>query len=119
MKDSNRIVEGESETSYCSTYGGAVEVTGWENIETSYSGIYKDLVEIIGEEDVEKIYKHFRGQQITFPMHLRTIKYVVWLASVSSRPLKELANEFDYSERHISRMRKQLEKSLITINEKR
>lgn len=87
--------------------------------ETSYCGIYGDLVEVIGEANVEKIYKNFRGQQITFPIHLRTIEYVVQLTDDPSRTLKELASEFGYSERHICRKKKQLEKSQITINEKR
>ena len=119
MEDSNWIVEGESEKSYCSTYGGAVEVTEWENIEKSYCGIYGELVEVIGEEDVQKIYKRFRGQQVTIPIHLYTIEYVVKLAIVYSIPIKELASKFGYSERHISRKKKELEESLRTINEKR
>ena len=94
MEDSNWIVEGECETSYCSTYGGAVEVTEWENIEKSYCGIYGELVEVIGEEDVQKIYKRFRGQQVTIPIHLYTIEYVVKLAIVYSIPIKELASKF-------------------------
>ncbi len=99
MEDSNWIVEGESEKSYC--------------------GIYKELVEVIGEENVEKIYKHFRVQQVTFPIHLYTIEYVAMLAIVFSIPLKELASKYGYSERHISRKKKELEESLGTLNEKR
>lgn len=87
--------------------------------EKSYCGIYGDLVEVIGEENVEKIYQHFRGQQVTFPIYLYTIEYVSKPAIVSSRPLKELPSQFGYLERHISRKKKQLEESLRTINKKR
>ncbi len=111
--------EGESEKSNSSTYGEAVEVTGEGDVEKSYCGIYGELVEVIGEENVEKIYKHFRVQQVTFPIHLHTIEYVAMLAIVSSIPLIELASKYGYSKEHISRKKKELEESLRTFNEKR
>ena len=99
MEDSNWIVEGESEKSYC--------------------GIYKELVEVIGDVNFYQIYLIFSCVKVTFPIHLYTIEYVAMLAIVFSIPLKELASKYGYSERHISRKKKELEESLGTLNEKR
>lgn len=78
--------------------------------ETPFCGIYGDLEEVIGKDNVRKIYDNFRGQQITFPMHLYTSDYVARVASDSSNTLstKELAVKYGYSERHVSRKKKQL-----------
>ena len=37
---------------------------------SDYNGIYPDMVEQLGEEIVVEINKHYKGQQVTFPMRL-------------------------------------------------
>ena len=43
---------------------------------SDYKGIYSDMVEILGEDIVFKLYKNYRGQQVTFPMKLYSNEYV-------------------------------------------
>lgn len=83
-------------------------INGLEN--SPYCGIYADLAKVISEDDVNIIYEYFRGQQVTFPMHLYTIDYVARIATESGESVnvKELAREYGYSERHILRIIKQL-----------
>lgn len=77
---------------------------------TSFCGIYGDLVEVIGLDNVKKIYDNFRGQQISFPMHLYTSEYVAQIAiNLSGNgSIKILASQYDYSERHIARKVKEM-----------
>ena len=43
---------------------------------SDYKGIYADIAQILGEDTVIKLHRHFRGQQITFPMKLYSNAYV-------------------------------------------
>ena len=42
-----------------------------------YKGIYLDMVEVLGKEITIKVYKHYKGQQVTFPMRMYSKSYVV------------------------------------------
>ena len=70
---------------------------------SSLQGIYKEIADIIGVEATIAIYKELRGQQVTFPTRLYERNYVI--KEVNSRyngtNLKDLAREFDYTERWI------------------
>lgn len=37
---------------------------------SDFSGVYQDMVENLGVEITKRIYKHYNGQQVTFPMRL-------------------------------------------------
>ena len=56
--------------------------------------IYEEIASVIGEEETVKLYKKFRGQQITFPQRLYNTDYV-------AAYVKELAREFEYPERRV------------------
>lgn len=66
-----------------------------------YGGIYSDMVEVLGEDITLKVYNHYRGQQITFPMRIYSRDYVVkyLLKNYDGTNLKQLARELGYSER--------------------
>lgn len=70
---------------------------------SSLQGIYKEIADIIGVDATIAIYKELRGQQVTFPTRLYERNYVI--KEVNSRyngtNLKDLAREFDYTERWI------------------
>lgn len=65
--------------------------------------IYSQLVDIVGIENTVKLYENLKGQQITFPMRLYRTDYVAEEVKkrYDGRNLKELAREYDYSERHL------------------
>ncbi|EDU37903.1 Mor transcription activator family protein [Clostridium sporogenes] len=71
-----------------------------------FNGIYADMYEYLGEEIVRKINRHYKGQQITFPMRLYSREYVIKYISekYDGKNIKELARELEYSERWIKKL---------------
>lgn len=43
---------------------------------SDFKGIYAEMSEILGEEIVKIIHKHYKGQQVNFPMKLYSNEYV-------------------------------------------
>lgn len=79
------------------------------NISNKYfNGIYKDLCGLIGEEATQKIYKEYRGQQITFPVEFYSKEYIYSqiIEEYNGSNLKQLATKYGYSERTIRRILK-------------
>ncbi|MBH7952882.1 Mor transcription activator family protein [Clostridioides difficile] len=58
------------------------------------------MVDILGEEIVIKLYKYYRGQQITFPMKLYSNEYVERYIEKNYRTktLKDMCRELGYTE---------------------
>lgn len=73
---------------------------------SDYFGIYREIAEILGIENTEKLHNHFRGQQVVFPMKLYSDEYVCEYVTKNlenkTKTKKELAREFQYTERRIS-----------------
>ena len=71
--------------------------------------IYEEIAKTIGEEQTIKLYKNFRGQQITFPRRIYSIEYVSRSVrdNYDGSNVRELARKFDYSERRIREFIKQ------------
>ena len=69
-------------------------------------GVYKELAEIIGVEATIAVYRELKGQQVNFPTRLYDKSHVV--EEVNKRyngsNLKELAKEFNYTERWIRKI---------------
>ena len=66
-------------------------------------GVYKELAEIIGIDATIAVYKELKGQQVTFPTRLYERNYVIQEVNLryNGKNLKELAKEFNYTERWI------------------
>ncbi|AVQ37753.1 Mor transcription activator family protein [Clostridium botulinum] len=73
---------------------------------SDFNGIYADMYECLGEQIVREINKHYKGQQITFPMRLYSREYVIRYISekYDGKNIKELARELEYSERWIKKL---------------
>lgn len=65
--------------------------------------IYGQLVDLVGLENTEKIYYTLRGQQIVFPMRLYKTEFISKEVRrrYNGKNLKELANEYGYTERYL------------------
>lgn len=76
-----------------------------------FKGIYKNIVDLLGEEATRKLYKNYKGQQITFPMRLYSKKYVLIVIKdkYNGDNLTELSRELDYSERWMRKLINQIE----------
>lgn len=71
-------------------------------------GIYGEIAELINIENTIKIYEHFRGQQVSFPMRLYTKEYIIaQVNSSSSKSIKKLATQYGYSERRLRQILKE------------
>lgn len=72
------------------------------------NGIYRDLCNLIGEENTQKVYKEYRGQQITFPVEFYSKEYIYSqiIDEFDGTNLKQLATKYGYSERTIRRILK-------------
>ena len=71
-----------------------------------YHAVYRELCELVGLEATLKIYRHFQGQQISFPLRLyhshlirRKIK-----KEYDGKNIRALAVRYGYSEKTVRRM---------------
>ncbi len=73
---------------------------------SSLHGIYRELAEIIGVELTIAVFNELKGQQITFPSRLYERDYVIEEVKIryNGANLKELAREFNYTERWIRKL---------------
>ena len=71
-----------------------------------YNGIYEDMVDYLGLDITVKIYERYKGQQVTFPVKLHSMEYIISQLSNSSsgKEIKDIARKYDYSEQWIRRM---------------
>jgi len=73
-----------------------------------YNDIYSELCSVLGKETAEEIFKLYKGQQITFPVHFYDIKKLRKhiLKEYTGNNIKELTLKYGYSEKTIRRMLK-------------
>lgn len=65
--------------------------------------IYRDMSEIVGIEKTVLIYSAFKGQQVSFPLHLFSAEYIKSCikSEYNGSNIKQLARKFGYSERWV------------------
>lgn len=69
---------------------------------TDLMGIYGELAELVGVDGAIKVYEHFKGQQVSFPMRLYTKEYVIsQVNSGNEHSVKKTATLYGYSERRL------------------
>lgn len=71
-----------------------------------YNGIYEDMVDYLGLDITIKVFERYKGQQVTFPVKLHSMDYIIGQVSNSSsgKEIKDIARKYDYSEQWIRRM---------------
>lgn len=71
-----------------------------------YNTIYKEISELIGLDATLKLYLHFKGQQVNFPIRLYNPHLIQQnvIKEFDGTNIAELAHKYDYSERTIRRM---------------
>lgn len=67
------------------------------------NGIYKDIAENLGLETAKKIYTHYKGLQVTFPVRFLSKEYIQEkiFREYNGSNTRELARKYQYSERWI------------------
>lgn len=72
------------------------------------TGIYEELAELLNVESAIKIYEHFKGQQVSFPMRLYTKDYIVsQITTNNNQSVKKSAVKYGYSERRLRQIIKE------------
>ncbi len=68
--------------------------------------VYREISEKIGLDAAIVIYQMFKGQQITFPVHLFNSKRIQRsiIKEYDGSNIRELARKYDYSEKTVRRM---------------
>lgn len=76
--------------------------------EGSLNGIYEELSQLFGIDMTIKIYEHFKGQQICFPVRLFSQSFVISEIArcYDGTNINALARKFGYSERWVREMLK-------------
>lgn len=71
-----------------------------------FSALYKEIAELIGEENTIILYNHFKGQQISFPLHLYSGEYIKKCISeeYDGSNVRELALKYGFTERWIRKI---------------
>lgn len=72
--------------------------------------VYREIADNLGMEIAASIYEMFKGQQITFPMRFMRPEKVkqLLLKEYNGKNVKELAVRYNYSEKTVRRMLKEL-----------
>lgn len=80
------------------------------NIKCEYlNGAYSELANLLGIEAVLKIHSAYRGQQITFPVHLFSKEFLKKqiVDEYNGYNIKQLATKYGYSEKWIRKILKE------------
>ena len=88
---------------------GAEILAGKQIDADGLNDVYKDLYDCVGAENMIKIYARLKGSQITFPQRLFSSEYVKRqvLKKYNGDNIKQLAREYEYSEKWIRQMIKE------------
>lgn len=72
------------------------------------NGAYNDIANLLGMDAALKLHAAYRGQQITFPVHLFTKEFIVTqiINEYDGYNVKQLATKFGYSEKWIRKILK-------------
>lgn len=67
------------------------------------NGAYNEIAELLGVEAAVKLHDTFRGQQLTFPVHLFRKDFIARqiIEAYDGSNIKQLATRFGYSEKWI------------------
>lgn len=67
------------------------------------NGIYKDFAEHFGIEITERIYKGYKGLQVTFPVKFLSSEYIAEsiIQEYNGSNIRELARKYECSERKV------------------
>ena len=71
-----------------------------------FNDVYKEIGNVLGLDVALEIYQMYKGQQITFPIHLFNVKRIQnsVVKEYDGTNIKELAKRYGYSEKTVRRM---------------
>lgn len=67
------------------------------------AGVYKEIAETVGVDNAYKIYSHFKGLQLMFPLKFYSKEYIAHQihAEYNGKNVRDLARKYEYSESRV------------------
>lgn len=67
------------------------------------AGVYKEMAETVGVDNAYKIYHHFKGLQLLFPLKFYSSEYIAQQISAeyNGKNVRDLARKYEYSESRV------------------
>jgi Mor family transcriptional regulator len=67
------------------------------------AGVYKEVAETVGVENAYKLYRHFRGLQMLFPLRFYSNEYIAKQIcdDYDGKNVRDLARKYGYSESRV------------------
>lgn len=67
------------------------------------AGVYKEVAETVGVENAYKIYSHFKGLQLMFPLKFYSKEYIAQqiCTEYNGKNVHDLARKYGYSESRV------------------
>ena len=80
------------------------------------AGVYKEVAETVGVDNAYKIYSHFKGLQLMFPLKFYSKEYIVQqiCSEYDGINVHALARKYGYSESRVRQILREQEKPAIT-----
>ena len=80
------------------------------------AGVYKEVAETVGVDNAYKIYSHFKGLQLMFPLKFYSREYIVQqiCSEYDGKNIHALARKYGYSESRVRQILREQEKTAIT-----
>ncbi len=67
------------------------------------AGVYKEVAETVGIDNAYKIYHHFKGLQLMFPLKFYSSEYIAQQirTEYNGKNVRDLARKYEYSESRV------------------
>lgn len=74
------------------------------------AGVYKEVAETVGVENAHKLFLHFKGLQLMFPLKFYSKEYIAQQikAEYDGKNVRDLARKYEYSESRVRQILKEM-----------
>ncbi len=79
------------------------------------AGVYKEVAETVGVDNAYKIYSHFKGLQLMFPLKFYSREYIVQqiCSEYDGKNVHALARKYGYSESRVRQILKKAKNEVV------
>ena len=79
------------------------------------AGVYKEVAETVGVDNAYKIYSHFKGLQLMFPLKFYSREYIVQqiCAEYDGKNIHALARKYGYSESRVRQILREAKDEIV------
>lgn len=79
------------------------------------AGVYKEVAETVGVENAYKIYSHFKGLQLMFPLKFYSKEYITQqiCSEYNGKNVHALARKYEYSESRVRQILREAKEEVV------